>query len=155
MACKDNEHINVLLHDIIGAQDGMQCFYADNFWTQVHLGWDWRGNASWGQWHHWFLQLQPDAKDASQDALCCTIPSLLSLYLCHQQWLGSWDGPCTSPGLRGNIHQTSVSWQWKLCWFPGMSWQGCSMTVQSVFYPTMTIMLCKLTWQLQEVLLVT
>jgi len=84
------------------------------------------------------FQPQPDANDTSQDAPGCMIPSLLSLYLCHQQWLGPWDGTFTSPSLHGNVHQTSVSWRWKFCWFPGTSGQRCSMTA---YHNIMTIAL--------------
>ena len=46
MAHQDNKQINDLLRDIIGGQEGMQCFFVqNNFWVRMHLGRDWRGNA--------------------------------------------------------------------------------------------------------------
>jgi len=50
MARQEEDHINILLRDIIGCTGWHAVFFMrDNVWTRVHLGQDWRGNAPRGQ----------------------------------------------------------------------------------------------------------
>jgi len=104
-------------------------FVWNHFWSWMHLGWDWRRNASRGQRHCWFLPTQQNANDTSADASGCSIPPVLSLHFCYQQRLGTGYGTSPYPCLCWTIHQDGIPGRWQFCWISATPCQECSVTV--------------------------